>query len=160
MIEETLGAAVYPTDAEIKAQPVDWYLGADELVRRSPTAGSTSTPAGVRLRPLRRAPRRGLPARIAGAGARDFVRDPVPHAVADLPARQVPRRHPRPAPLPAVRISRALDDPAFVESQVRDYQAKVFAMDPAGDVNGPLPGRRRLRFRQAKAALEPPTSSA
>ena len=34
-------------------------------------------------------------------------------------------------------VARYLADEAFVESQIRDYQTKIFALPPTGNVNGP-----------------------
>ena len=154
MIEETLGAAVYPTDSEIKAQPNGWYFGADELFRR---IDDGRLDLGARRVFCGHYPARlveALPARIAGRWRTvTFLRDPVARTLSRISQSNKYRpgipglRRFRP-----VRISRALDDPAFVESQVRDYQTKVFAMEPAGDVNAPW----RVdagSFRQAKAAL-------
>jgi hypothetical protein len=155
MLEETLGAAVYPTDPEVKAQPSGWYFGADELFAR--LADGRLDLDGRRLLCGHYAARlaEALPGRLPGRWRTvTFLRDPVARTLSMISHRDKYRpgipglRRFRP-----VRITRALDDPAFVESQVRDYQAKVFAMDPTGDVNGPF-RVDAAGFRRAKAALE------
>jgi hypothetical protein len=49
-------------------------------------------------------------------------------------------------------IARYLADEAFVENQIRDYQTKVFALPPTGNVNGAL-AIDDAGFERAKARL-------
>ena len=132
------------------------------LTGGSTTAGSTSGARRVFCGHYAARLVEALPARIAGRWRTvTFLRDPVARTLSRISQSDKYRpgipglRRFRP-----VRISRALDDPAFVESQVRDYQTKVFAMEPAGDVNAPWPGRRRAPSARRRRRSPPPTSSA
>jgi hypothetical protein len=155
MLEEGLGAAVYPSDAEVRAQPHGWYYDADTLFRLIDGGrldlGSRQMVCGHYAARLVEV----LPAHLPGRWRTvTFLRDPVArtlsmisHSAKYRPGIPGLRRFRK------VNIGRALADPGFIESQVRNYQAKVFAMDPTGDVNAPF-AVDAASFRRARAALE------
>jgi hypothetical protein len=150
MIEESLGPAVYPTDREVKAQPHGWYYDAEDLLAR--IGDGRIDLAGRRVLCGHYAA--SLVERLPGTWRTvTFLRDPIARTLSSIGHRTKYRRGiPGLRRFHKVRITEALDDPAFVENLVRNYQTKVFALGPEADVNaaGPVDA---AGFRRAKARL-------
>ena len=77
-----------------------------------------------------------LPERLPGAWrTATFLREPVGRTLSMIAHHHYHQG--RWKRLLRPNVSRYLADEAFVESQIRDYQTKVFALPPTGNVNGP-----------------------
>jgi hypothetical protein len=134
MLEAALGDALYPTRAEMAAQPNGWYLRAPELLARIAEGrldlGRRRVVSGhyaVRLRDE-------LPGRWRTV---IFLREPVARTLSMIAHRKRHRgffeRHGAP------NVAAYLREDAFVRNQIENYQTKILAMAGSGNVNQPYP---------------------
>jgi hypothetical protein len=146
MLEAKLGAGIYPTQKEIEAIPYGWYEAAPNLLNQIEDGRLDLGPRRVvcgnyTIR---------FPDYLPGSWQTAiFLRDPVDRTI-ELLAKMA-RREKRAKNL--WRVKHDLTNEEFVETQIRNYQAKIFCMHGTSDPNtayrvGPD------AFERAKAALE------
>lgn len=146
MIEAKLGGGVYPTKAEIEATPYGWYEAAPNLLNQIEDGRFDLGPRRVVCGNYAVRFTEHLPGEWQTA---IFLRDPVERTL-DLLAKMA-RREKRAKNL--WRVKHDLGNEEFVETQIRDYQTKIFCMHGTSDPNtvyrvGPD------AFERARAALE------
>jgi hypothetical protein len=150
ILEDTPDVSFYPTGEELAVNRRRWYLPASELVSR---IESGALDLSDRQFLFGHYPA-SLPERLPGTWrTATFLREPVARTLSMIAHHHYhPGRWGRWKRLFRPNVARYLADEAFVESQIRDYQTKVFALPPTGNVNGPL-AIDDAGFEQAKARL-------
>ena len=133
MLTDTPAVSVYPISAEVAANPGRRrYLPVDQLISRI-ESGEIDLSDRQFLCGHYSA---NLPERLSGTWRTvTFLRDPVRRTLS-----MIAHHHYRQGPLKRFfkpNVSRYLANEDFVESQIRDYQTKVFALPPTGNVNRP-----------------------
>ncbi len=132
MLTETQGVPVYPTAEELAANRGRWYLPPDQLVSRIESGEINLTDRQFLCGHYSAS----LPEMIPGSWRTvTFLRDPVRRTLS-----MIAHHHSRQGRLRRFfnpNFSRYLADETFVENQIRDYQTKVFALPPTGNVNRP-----------------------
>ena len=147
MLEETPGLTFYPTQVELAQHPRRWYPTAPELLAR---IGRGEVDLSTRQF-LCGHYSANLTDDLAGPWRTvAFLRDPVRRSLS-----MIAHRHSKASRFNRFikpNISKYLDDAAFVEAQVRNYQTKVFAIPGTADVNLAQPVDDAA-FERAKARL-------
>lgn len=148
MLETTPQAAIYPTKEELAVNYHRWYLAAPELLRRIEAGEVDLSDRQFLCGHYAAALTEALP----GTWRRiTFLRDPVKRSLS-----MIAHRHSQASKLNRFfkpNISKWLDNETFVEKQIRDYQTKIFAIDPLAEVNAPAVVDEAA-FARAKARLE------
>ena len=132
ILRDTETVPVYPTREELAANPGCRYLPASELIARIESGALDQSDRQFLFGHYPAS----LPERLPGGWrTATFLRDPVRRTLSMIAHHHYHqgrwKRFFRP------NVARYLADDAFVESQIRDYQTKVFALPPTGNVNGP-----------------------
>jgi hypothetical protein len=147
MLEETPAIGLYPTRDELAANVRRRYLHASDLLAKI-DAGELDLSDRQFLCGHFSA---NLPDRLPGNWRTvTFLRDPVKRTLSMIAHHH--RQSGRLKRFIKPNVSRYLSNEAFVESQLRDYQTKVFALPADGNVNG----RHAIDdagFERAKARL-------
>lgn len=146
MLEAKLGQGVYPTQKEIEAIPYGWYEAAPNLLNQIEDGRLDLGPRRVVCGNYAVRFTEHLPGTWQTA---ILLRDPVERTL-DLLAKMA-RREKRAKNL--WRVQHDLSNEEFVETQIRNYQTKIFCMHGTSDPNtvyrvGPE------AFERARAALE------
>jgi hypothetical protein len=146
MLEKKLGGEMYPTETEIAQTPYGWYLPAHELLNSMEDGRVDLGPRRVVCGNYAARITELLPGEWRTAV---FLRDPVQRTLALLS--KMERREKRAKNL--WRVKHDLTNEEFVETQVRNYQTKIFCMHGASDVNTVYRVDAEA-FQRAKARLE------
>jgi hypothetical protein len=147
ILRDTGTVSFYPTREELAANPRRRYLPASEMVAR---LESGELDLSDRQFLFGHYPA-SLPERLPGTWrTATFLREPVGRTLSMIAHHHYHQG--RWARLFRPSISRYLANEAFVESQIRDYQTKVFALPPTGNVNASH-GIDDAGFERAKARL-------
>jgi hypothetical protein len=147
MLRETPGVSVYPTVAELAVNGHRRYLPAAELLSRIESGEIDLSDRQFLCGHYQASFRENLPGTWRTV---TFLRDPVRRTLS-----MIAHHHYHKGPLKRFvrpNVSRYLADETFVQSQIRDYQTKVFALPPTGSVNRPY-AIDDAGFERAKARL-------
>ena len=147
ILRDTATVSFYPTREELAANPNRRYLPASQLVAR---IESGELDLSNREFLFGHYPA-SLPDRLPGSWCTaTFLREPVGRTLSMIAHHHYHQNRWKRLFRPNVALY--LADEAFVENQIRDYQTKVFALPPTGNVNGSL-AIDDAGFEQAKARL-------
>lgn len=134
ILESDLGTTVYPTRAELQERPNGWYLPATELLERVEDGRVDLSNRRVLCGHYASRLCEALPGRWRSV---IFLRDPVKRAMSMI-AHYHNMRRGRWFRFGGPRIADYLKDDGLIRHQIANYQTKVLAMDPLGDVNQPM----------------------
>lgn len=118
---------IYPTAQDLAQQEKGWYLGPRAVLGRS-RKGHIDLSATQLLCGHYAA---GFSEALAGEWRRvTFLRDPVQRSLS-----RIAHRHRHSGPARPLDLWHYLEDADFVDRHIRDYQTKVFALEPDANVN-------------------------
>jgi hypothetical protein len=144
---DTPAVSLYPRREELAGNPHRWYLPAYELVSRIESGALDLSDREFLIGHYPAS----LPERLPGVWrSATFLRDPVRRTLSMIAHHHFSQGRLRRLLKP--NVARYLADEAFVASQIRDYQTKVFALPPTGNVNGPG-AIDDAAFKRARARL-------
>jgi len=132
ILRDTPEVSFYPTREELAVNPRRRYLPASELVSRVESGALDLSDRQFLFGHYPASLSERLPGTWRTA---TFLREPVGRTLSMIAHHHYHQS--RWKRLLRPNVSRYLADEAFVESQIRDYQTKVFALPPTGTVNGP-----------------------
>jgi hypothetical protein len=147
MLEETPAISIYPTRDELAAHTRRRYLHVDDLLAQIESGALDISHRQFLCGHFPAA----FPERLPGTWrTATFLRDPVRRTLSMIAHNH--RQSGRLKRFFKPNVSKFLANEAYVAGQLRDYQTKVFALPPTGNVNGPY-AIDDAAFERAKARL-------
>lgn len=147
MLEETPEISIYPTRDELAAHVRRRYLHVDDLLAKIESGGLDVSKRQFLCGHFPAS----FPERLPGTWRTvTFLRDPVRRTLSMIAHNH--RQSGRLKRFFKPNVSKFLANEKYVESQIRDYQTKIFALPPTGNVNGPF-AIDDAAFERAKTRL-------